>query len=113
MRSYALLQIGASGYLERIVEKPDEQQEKTCAIGDGHFISMNCWRFDERILRACEEVPRSTGCEFELPEAVPYGIRSLGLRFEAVRFQAGVLDLSYRAGIPEVAKRLARLQVDL
>jgi dTDP-glucose pyrophosphorylase len=113
VRSYARLQIGASGCLERIVEKPDEQQERTCAIGDGHFISMNCWHFDEHILRACEEVPRSTRSEFELPEAVQHGIRSLGLRFKAVRFQTGVLNLSYRADIAEVAKRLARLQVDL
>lgn len=113
VRSFALLQIGASGYLERIVEKPDEQQAKTWATGDAHFISMNCWRFDERILRACEEVPRSARREFELPEAVQYGIRSLGMRFRAVRFQTGVLDLSYRTDIPEVQKRLAGLQVDL
>src|SRR5579864_1113680 len=51
---YALLQVNAKGYLEKIIEKPDEMPETT---GDGEvFISMNCWRFSAEIFRACEQV---------------------------------------------------------
>lgn len=108
-RGYALLRISASGYLEGIIEKPDELRRADEEV----FISMNCWRFDAAIFRACEEVPCSTRGEFELPAAVDYGIRSLGLRFRAVPFHAGVLDLSYRGDIAEVAKRLAGVRVEL
>jgi dTDP-glucose pyrophosphorylase len=108
-RDYALLNIGASGCLEGVVEKPDQLP----VVDEELFISMNCWRFDAAIFRACEEVPRSARGEFELPGAVQYGIRSLGLRFKAVPFRAGVLDLSYRSDIAEVAKRLAGVRAEL
>jgi dTDP-glucose pyrophosphorylase len=112
IRGYALLKISASGYLERIVEKPDEMPAETGG-GEELFISMNCWRFAPEIFRACREVPRSARGEFELPEAVQFGLSSLGLRFKAIPFHAGVLDLSYRGDIAEVAKRLAPVRVEL
>ena len=107
---YALLKISPTGYLEHIVEKPGGMPE---ASGDEVFISMNCWRFAPEIFRACREVPRSARGEFELPEAVQYGLSSLGLRFKTIPFHAGVLDLSYRGDIAEVAKRLAGVRVEL
>ncbi len=111
IRNYALLQVGADGYLENIVEKPEEAA--TGAIGGEIFVSMNCWRFDADIFRACELVPRSARGEFELPEAVQFGISSLGLRFKAIPFHAGVLDLSQRSDIAPVEKRLAKIKVEL
>lgn len=111
VRQYALLQIDRDGYLERIVEKPDEM---TAIPTSGEvFISMNCWRFDSSIFRACAMVPRSSRGEFELPEAVQYGLANLGLRFKTVPFHAGVLDLSHRSDIAAVAQRLAGIRVEL
>ncbi|MGC1107881.1 MAG: nucleotidyltransferase family protein [Candidatus Acidiferrales bacterium] len=112
IRGYALLKINTSGYLERIVEKPDKMPAAS-AGGEEVFISMNCWRFAPEMFRACREVPRSARGEFELPEAVQFGLGSLGLRFKAIPFHAGILDLSYRGDIAEVAKRLAPVRVEL
>jgi dTDP-glucose pyrophosphorylase len=105
IRDYALLQIDADGWLERIVEKP-------AAVSEGNqvFVSMNCWRFDPRIFRACEQVPRSVRGEFELPQAVQFGISSLGLRFKAVPFRTAVLDLSYRSDVAAIAERLSAIR---
>ena len=108
---YALLKMIAAGYLERIAEKPDEMPH--LAVGQELYISMNCFRFSPDIFWACREVPRSARGEFELPEAVQYGLSSLGLRFKTVPFRTGVLDLSYRGDIAEVAKRLAGIRVEL
>lgn len=121
VRDYAVLAITAEGYLDRIIEKPrDINFERDGNVDDRDgvldsetFISMNCWRFDAGIFRACRDVPLSTRGEFELPEAVQYGMRSLGLKFKAVPIHAGVLDLSYRQDIAEVARRLAGVRVDL
>lgn len=108
---YALLQISAAGYLEKIIEKPNEMPETG---GDGEvFISMNCWRFNAEIFRACEQVARSARGEYELPEAAQLGLSSLGLRFKAIPFRTGVLDLSHRSDIAQVARRLAGVEVSL
>ena len=107
--AYALLQISRDGWLERIVEKPAKMDDGA----GGVFVSMNCWRFDSAIFRACERVPRSERGELELSQAVQLGIDSLRLRFKAVPFRAGVLDLSYRSDIPGVAQRLAHIRPDL
>src|SRR6185437_2700169 len=59
---YALLQINAEGYLEKIIEKPDEMPATT---DDREvFISMNCWRFSADIFDACEQVARSARGEY-------------------------------------------------
>ena len=110
-QQYALLQVSADGYLERIVEKPGELPAPGSA-GEV-YVSMNCWRFSPDIFRACEGVPRSARGEFELPEAVQLGVSSLGLRFKAIPFRTGVLDLSFRADISSIAKRLGEIRVDL
>lgn len=109
---YALLKINREGYLDQIVEKPDEIP--SAAADDGEvFISMNCWRFTPEIFEACRKVPRSARGEFELPEAVQFGLSSLSLRFKTIPFHSGVLDLSYRTDIAEVARRLAGIRVEL
>lgn len=109
---YALLKIDTAGYLQRIIEKPDEMPAAS-PHSEEVFISMNCWRFAPEIFRACREVPRSARGEFELPEAVQFGLSSLGLRFKTIPFRTGVLDLSYRGDIAEVAQRLAGVHVEL
>jgi glucose-1-phosphate thymidylyltransferase len=109
IRDYALLRIDRAGYLEGIVEKPALVPDARREV----FVSMNCWRFDDAIFHACEQVPQSARGEFELPQAVQLGITSFGLRFKAVPFGTGVLDLSYRADIPAIAQRLANTRPDL
>ena len=59
-------------YLTRIIEKPTPAQLD--ALGPDVWVSMNCWRFDERIFDACRDVPLSSRGELELPVAVALGI---------------------------------------
>lgn len=106
--AYAILRIGADGMLEDIVEKPDPAA--LAALGDDFFVSMNCWRLDDRIFEACAAVPPSPRGEFELPNAVRLAVREWGQRFRTFPAYAGVLDLSHRSDIAEVARRLERIE---
>jgi dTDP-glucose pyrophosphorylase len=104
VKAFALVETDDDGYLERIIEKPREFPP----AGGSHrppVVSMNCWRFDARIFAACRDVPRSRRGEFELPEAVALSI-SRGVRFRAVRARGPVLDLSRRADMIDLARRL-------
>lgn len=107
VRTFALVDVDADGYLSGIVEKPPERFD---VAAEGHsereaLVSMNCWRFDSRIFQACRDVPRSPRGEFELPEAVGLAMRR-GVKFRALRMGGSVLDLSRRADAVEVARRL-------
>jgi glucose-1-phosphate thymidylyltransferase len=108
VRAFALVEVDDEGYLARIVEKPgkDHSVPVASAFRRKNLISMNCWRFDERIFEACRDVPRSARGEFELPEAVGLAA-SRGVRFKAVPARGPVLDLSRRADAADVAERLA------
>jgi glucose-1-phosphate thymidylyltransferase len=107
MAQYAVLVIGADGSLEDIVEKPDA--ETLASFGSSYFVSMNCWRFDASIFEACARVAPSGRGELELPNAVRYAIRTMKKRFRTVPLEAGILDLSRRADIAEVERRLASI----
>jgi glucose-1-phosphate thymidylyltransferase len=102
IRSFALLEIDDRGYLAGIVEKPNQELPAKARS----YVSMNCWRFDRRIFRACRDVPKSQRGEFELPEAVGVAIDQ-GVRFKALLARGPVLDLSTRADAADVARRLA------
>ncbi len=100
VRAFAFLDVDANGYLTGIVEKPQ-------SASAGHrAISMNCWRFDQRIFQACRDVPLSARGEFEVPEAVGLALRR-GVRFKTFPARGPVLDLSTRADAVDVARRLA------
>jgi glucose-1-phosphate thymidylyltransferase len=107
VRAYALLRLTADGFLDDLVEKPDAAAAD--AFGDDAFVSMNCWRFDADIFRACRMVEPSPRGEVELPNAVRFAVRTLGARYRAIPADSGVLDLSRRADIPEVERRLAHI----
>lgn len=101
--SFAVCVVGPDGFLEAIVEKPDE---KTLAdLGPDPPVSMNCWRFSPAIFAACRRVPLSPRGELELPMAVREAMAS-GVRFRVVLCREGVLDLSRRSDIAAVAERL-------
>ena len=102
--SFAILEVDEAGYLVGIVEKPN----KDLPPKGGRYISMNCWRFDQRIFRACREVPKSERGEFELPQAVAVAIRH-GVKFKTFQARGPVLDLSTRADAADVARRLAAI----
>jgi len=107
---YALLEVDGQGYLTDITEKPDEA---TFASHGDAPISMNVWRFDAGIFRACREVQPSPRGELELPNAVRLAVRVLGARIRALPTDAPVLDLSHRADIPAVTARLRDVEVAL
>ncbi len=104
---FALLDVDATGHLRDIIEKPSA--DRLAAAGPQALVSMNAWRFDHRIFRACAGVPISARGEFELPEAVGVAI-STGTAFRAVPAQGAVLDLSRRSDLPLVTARLAGLE---
>jgi glucose-1-phosphate thymidylyltransferase len=105
---YAVLTVDAGGFLSGIVEKPDAAAQ--VAAGGAVLLSMNLWRFSPAIFEVCRRVARSARREFELPQAVAFGIREMGLRFRAVPCDEGVLDLSTRGDIAAVAQRLRGIE---
>jgi len=107
---YALLDVGADGYVADIIEKPDAA---TFTAHRDAPVSMNVWRFDADIFRACRDVQPSSRGELELPMAVRLAVRILGSRIRAFPIDAPVLDLSHRADIPAVAARLRAVEVAL
>ena len=104
--SFAVLDIDDEGHLLGIVEKPKAVLPPEGGSHRTRRISMNCWRFDERIFQACREVPKSERGEFELPEAVGFAVRH-GVKFKVFPARGPVLDLSTRADAADVARRLA------
>jgi len=107
---YALLEIDERGYLTDIIEKPDDA---TFAAHRTAAVSMNVWRFNAEIFRACRDVKASPRGELELPMAVRLAVRVLGARIHALPIDAPVLDLSHRADIPAVTARLQAVEVAL
>ena len=108
--AYAILDIDDQSILERIVEKPDAA---SASAATNAAVSMNCWRFDSEIFKACREVQPSSRGELELPLAIQYAIDVLGMRFYMIGADASVLDLSRRADIPGVKARLQSVAVRL
>ena len=111
VRAFALLDVDAAGRLVRLVEKPDAAALE--AWPRPVLVSMNCWAFGPAIFEACARVTASPRGELELPDAVAIAIRDLGERFTAVPATGPVLDLSTRADIAEVARRLRGVEVRL
>lgn len=108
---FAVATVGGDGFLGRLYEKPDEAT--LASLGSGALFSMNCWRFPPAIFEACRRISPSGRGELELPDAVELAMRELGARFEVVRCEEGILDLSNRADVVEVAERLSAIEPDL
>ncbi len=124
VKAFAIVETDDEGYLTRVIEKPKElPRDRELPPEGGSYrtgseepvasafrrknlqISMNCWRFDARIFDACRDVPRSPRGEFELPQAVMLAA-ARGVRFKALPACGPVLDLSRRADMADVARRL-------
>src|SRR5688572_25432603 len=104
---FAAIEIDDRGRLTRIVEKPGAGYY--AANGSRALISMNVWRFDERIFDACRDVPLSARGEYELPEAVGLAV-ARGVVFQTFRATGAVLDLSRRSDVAVVNARLADVE---
>jgi len=109
IRQFAVVRIAPDDSLIEVIEKPDEAT--LASFGDEVFVSMNCWRFTHDVLEACRRVVPSKRGELEIPDAVRLAQREGGVRFAVARMRAGVLDLSSRGDISNVAGRLAHIQV--
>jgi len=104
---FAAIEVDDHGRLTRIREKPGADFfDRAGARG---LVSMNLWRFDERIFDACRDVPVSVRGEYELPEAVGIAI-ARGVTFQTFRASGAVLDLSRRSDVALVTTRLAGLE---
>lgn len=104
---FAAIEVDDRGRLARIVEKPGGEYYDR--MGDRALISMNVWRFDERIFEACRDVPLSQRGEYELPEAVGLAV-TRGAIFQTFLAWGAVLDLSRRSDVALVNARLAGVE---
>jgi glucose-1-phosphate thymidylyltransferase len=111
LSQFAVGQVDEQGFLERIIEKPD--QKTLSRLPKPLWLSMNCWQFRPVIFEACRAIGPSPRGEFEIPYAVQHAIDVLGERFRAVPVRAAVLDLSSRQDVAPVAARLAGTKVRL
>jgi dTDP-glucose pyrophosphorylase len=111
IRAFALISVTSDGFLDRIVEKPDEVQSRS--FGADPLVSMNAWLLPPAIYGACRLVSPSPRGELELQDAVRYAVEQLGERFQVVESEEPVLDLSSRADIPAVAAALRGVEARL
>lgn len=107
VRAFACAIVGRDGYLKDLIEKPDDE-----IIPGTALVSMNCWRFSPRIFDFCRNVALSPRGEYELPLAVHDAVHA-GMPLRVLLSSAGVLDLSRRADIAEVAAWLKNVEVRL
>lgn len=111
IRSFALLETSAEGYLLDIVEKPDTATFEH--MGEHALVSMNLWALPPEIYDACRQIQPSSRGELELPDAVRYAIRQRNALFRVFPIAEGVLDLSSRGDVAAVGQALAPLTVRL
>ncbi len=105
--AFAVARVNAAGEIVRLIEKPEAPDLRAA---DGRaLVSMNAWRFDRRILAACDDVERSNRGEYELPAAVELAIER-GVRVKAIVARGPVLDLSWRTDIAQVSGRLSGIE---
>jgi glucose-1-phosphate thymidylyltransferase len=106
--AFAVVTLRADNTLAAIVEKPGDAYDAAAPVPP--LISMNIWRFDQRIFDACRSVPLSPRGEHELPLAVGLAVAQ-GMQLHAVRVAAGVLDLSRQDDVRDVARRLGEREL--
>jgi glucose-1-phosphate thymidylyltransferase len=102
----AVVERDASGHLNRIVEKPSLEDLRATLVPI--LVSMNLWKFDSRIFDACRDVAPSARGELELPSALMLA-RERGVIFKVVPSLGPVLDLSSRADVAALERRLGEI----
>jgi glucose-1-phosphate thymidylyltransferase len=104
IRKFALLKVSSDGFLDEIVEKPDDATFQ--AMGEHALVSMNLWAFTPVIFEACKLVKPSARGELELPDAVRIAMKEFAEPFRVLPFAAPVIDLGTRADVASVVKFL-------
>ena len=104
IRKFALLKVSPDGFLEEIVEKPDEATFR--AMGEHALVSMNLWAFTPVIFEACSRVKPSARGELELPDAVRIAMKEFKEPFRVLPFAAPVIDLGTRSDVASVVSFL-------
>jgi len=107
--AFGVATVDSSGYLASLVEKPDPQW--LAAQAEEPLVSMTCWRLPPSIYEACSDVRPSSRGELELPSAISLAMER-GVRFRVLESTLGVLDLSSRADVSDVAERLRSMKAD-
>jgi glucose-1-phosphate thymidylyltransferase len=107
---FALVEMDAEGAMTAIHEKPDPATRSKLADS---LVSMNLWSFTPAIFEACRRVTPSVRGELELQDAVRIAMTGLGERFQVLPYAGGVLDLSSRGDVADVARRLTEVPVAL
>jgi glucose-1-phosphate thymidylyltransferase len=109
VKRFAVLEVDDNWRLKRIVEKPDNPDQYRTP--HGVLVNMNLFRFTPDIFWACERVePHPVRGEYELPAAVQLLVDE-GVEVRVLLARAGVLDLTYRADIPQLQDRLKGVQL--
>lgn len=106
---FALLE-QAGGVLTAIHEKPDAAT--MARLGPGAPVSMNCFAFTPAIFEHAARLTPSARGEYEVTDAVRLAIAA-GETFTVVPSTEGVLDMSSRGDIGDVAEALAAHEVRL
>jgi glucose-1-phosphate thymidylyltransferase len=104
--AFALVDVSPEGVLLDVIEKPSI--DVMHAAGPTALVSMNCWRFDTEIFRACADISPSPRGEFEVTDAVRLAM-ARGVVWRVVPVRGPVLDLSRREDVPAVTARVARM----
>jgi len=108
---FALIDADRSGRLRAIVEKPSA--ERLAEAGPDPLIGMNAWRFESSIFQACRAIEPSARGELEVQDAVRFALGELGVRFDVLEVEGGVIDLTGRSDVATVTGRLAGVTVRL
>jgi len=103
IRQFAILDVGPNNLLRDIVEKPGDALDP--GAEQARWVSMNLWAVTPSLIDACRRVPLSRRGEYELPEAIALAVGQ-GEHVRVVYSHEGVLDLSHRRDIAQVAERL-------
>jgi len=107
--TFPVVEMDAQGILTRLTEADAGAPPADADV----LVSLNCWLFSRTIFHACREIEPSRSGELELPEAVRYAVSRLGERMRVLPFREGVFDLTSRADVAAVARRMADEQVRL
>ncbi|MDA0839184.1 MAG: NTP transferase domain-containing protein [Planctomycetota bacterium] len=104
-RRFAALDFDEQFVLRDIVEDAEDPQ-KYAHDGD-LYVSFNCNRLDRRFFDACKSIsPDPRNGEYQLPDAIRYGVRRLKIETKVIPVHAGVVDLTSRSSIESAATLL-------
>lgn len=108
--AFAILEVDPQHQLVEMMEKPSP--EVVAQHGPHALVSMNCFLFGPSIFTACAAIEPSARGEYEIVDAVRHVVRS-GEPVTVVPVADGVLDMSGRGDVADVAQALAGKDVTL